>query len=51
VAGWSQQKIAKHFGIPLGTIAARCAQQKWVRWRPEVILQQLETISTKGRRK
>jgi hypothetical protein len=40
VAGWSQAQLAEHFGIPKGSIAARCARKKWVRWRPEVLLQQ-----------
>jgi hypothetical protein len=40
VAGWSQAQLAEHFSIPKGSIAARCARQKWAWWRPEVLLQQ-----------
>jgi len=35
VAGWSLGKLAKRFGIPKGSIAARSAREKWSRERIE----------------
>lgn len=35
VAGWSLGKLAKRFGVPKGTIAARSAREKWSRERVE----------------
>ena len=33
VAGWSLGKLAKRFGVPKGSIAARSAREKWSRER------------------
>jgi hypothetical protein len=35
VSGWSLGKLAKRFSVPKGTIAARCAREKWARERIE----------------
>src|SRR5512132_1357858 len=35
IAGWSLGKLAKRFGVPKGSIAARCAREKWARERIE----------------
>ena len=35
VSGWSHGKLAKRFGVPKGSIAARCAREKWARERIE----------------
>jgi hypothetical protein len=35
VSGWSLGKLAKRFGIPKGSIAARSAREKWSRERIE----------------
>ena len=35
VSGWSLGKLAKRFGIPKGSIAARSAREKWARERIE----------------
>jgi hypothetical protein len=35
VAGWSLGQLAKRFGIPKGSIAARSAREKWARERIE----------------
>ena len=35
VAGWSLGKLAKRFGVPKGSIAARSAREKWSRERIE----------------
>jgi len=35
VAGWSLGQLAKRFGIPKGSIAARSAREKWSRERIE----------------
>jgi hypothetical protein len=35
VSGWSLGQLAKRFGVPKGTIAARSAREKWARERIE----------------
>ena len=35
VAGWSQGRLAKRFGVARGSIAARAAREKWSRERVE----------------
>ena len=41
INGSSLGQISRQTGISRGTLSARCAREKWVRWRPEVLLQQL----------